>query len=66
MDVTARLVADRLKDALGQQIIVENRPGANGAIASELVAKSPPDGHTLMLAGAGALAIRHKLEMKLP
>ena len=66
MDVTARVVADKLKDALGQQIIVENRPGANSVIASELVAKALPDGHTLMVAGGGTLAIRHKLEMKLP
>ena len=66
MDVTARLVSDKLKDVLGQQIIVDNRPGANGVIASELVAKAPPDGHTLMVAGGGTLAIRHKLELKLP
>ena len=66
MDVTARLVSDKLKDALGQQIIVENRPGANSVIASELVAKAPPDGYTLMLAGAGSLSIRQKLELKLP
>ncbi len=66
MDVTARLVSDKLKEVLGQPIIVDNRPGANGVIASELVAKSPPDGHTLMVAGGGTLAIRHKLELKLP
>ena len=46
MDVTARLVAERLKDTLGQQIVVENRPGANGVIAADLVAKSTDD-HTL-------------------
>ncbi len=66
MDVTARLVSDKLKEVLGQPIIVDNRPGANGVIASELVAKSPPDGHTLMVAGGGTLVIRHKLELKLP
>lgn len=66
MDVTARLVSEKLKDMLGQPVIVDNRPGANGVIASELVAKSPPDGHTLMVAGGGTLAIRHKLELKLP
>ena len=66
MDVTARLVSDKLKDVIGQPVIVENRPGANSVIASELVAKASPDGYMLMVAGAGSLAIRQKLELKLP
>jgi tripartite-type tricarboxylate transporter receptor subunit TctC len=49
-DILARFVAGKLSDRLGQQVVVDNRPGANGIIGSELTAKSTPDGHTLMLA----------------
>jgi tripartite-type tricarboxylate transporter receptor subunit TctC len=55
--IIARSIADRLGDALGQQIVVDNRGGAGGSIAARQVAKSPPDGYTIMLAFTGTLAV---------
>ena len=49
-DVVARGLAPRLTEQLGQQVIVDNRPGANGMIAAELASKAPPDGYTLLVA----------------
>jgi tripartite-type tricarboxylate transporter receptor subunit TctC len=65
-DFVARLIADRLKAPLGQSVIVENRPGANGAIAAEYVAKSEPDGYTLYFTTVGAVAINPALRSNLP
>src|SRR5919204_4839583 len=56
-DFVARLLADKLKVLLGQNVIVENKPGANGAIGAEYVAKGEADGHLLFLTTIGAVAI---------
>ena len=55
--IIARIIADKLADALGQQIVVDNRGGAGGSIAARQVARSAPDGYTIMLAFTGTLAV---------
>lgn len=64
-DVGARMLAQKLAESLGQNVVVENRPGAGGAIADEFVAKSPADGYTLLYA-AGSTTILPALRPKLP
>jgi tripartite-type tricarboxylate transporter receptor subunit TctC len=66
VDFVARVLADQLGKELGQTVIVEDKPGANGAIGAELVAKSAPDGTTLWLSSVGAVAINPSLYPKLP
>jgi tripartite-type tricarboxylate transporter receptor subunit TctC len=55
IDITARTIQNALSEALGQAVIVDNRPGAGGTIGSALVAKSPPDGYTLLLGSSGTI-----------
>jgi tripartite-type tricarboxylate transporter receptor subunit TctC len=55
VDAMARMLAQRLSTVLGQQVVVENRSGASGMIAADLVAKSPPDGYTLLMGESGML-----------
>jgi tripartite-type tricarboxylate transporter receptor subunit TctC len=57
LDVTARIVGEHMAKTLGQPVIVENRAGAAGAIGSEVVAKSPPDGYTLVTGTTGTLVV---------
>jgi len=65
-DVTARLIATKLSEAIGQSVVVENKPGANGIIATEYVAKAAPDGYTMLMANLGPNAINPVVYKKLP
>ncbi len=65
-DLLARQLAERLTKSLGQPFIVENKPGAGGTVGADLVAKSPPDGYTILIGVTGTNAISASLYSKLP
>jgi tripartite-type tricarboxylate transporter receptor subunit TctC len=65
-DILARAVAQKLTEAFGQAVVVDNRPGAAGNIGSDLVAKSAPDGYTLLMGTVGTHAINPSLYSKMP
>jgi tripartite-type tricarboxylate transporter receptor subunit TctC len=66
IDVNARVIGQKLADAWGQQVLTDNRPGANTIIGTEAAAKAPADGYTLVLANDAALAMNPALYPKLP
>jgi tripartite-type tricarboxylate transporter receptor subunit TctC len=65
-DNVARLVGKRLSDSLGQQLVIDNRPGAGGVLGAELAAKAAPDGYTLFLGGVASHAVNPNLNDRLP
>src|SRR5690349_8327533 len=65
-DSVARVLAQKLNESLGQQVVVDNRPGATGTIGAGIVAKSPPDGYTLLLGTSNEIAMSPGLFDKLP
>ena len=64
-DISARIIAMKMGVSLGQTVVVENRPGAGGIIGTDLVAKAPPDGYTILLGTIGPIAINPHLYKKL-
>ncbi|GKS91787.1 tripartite tricarboxylate transporter substrate binding protein [Acidovorax sp. SUPP2539] len=65
-DIVARLIAPKLADALGQPVVIDNRPGAGGNIAASAVLSAPPDGTTLLMCTTGTLSIQPHLVKSLP
>src|SRR3989454_7274289 len=65
-DVVARILAPRMSELLGQPIVIDNRPGATGTVAAGQVAKSPPDGYTIMMGHVSVNAIAPSLFSNLP
>lgn len=65
-DITARVMGQKLSEQMGQPFVVDNKPGAGGALAADIVAKAPADGYTLLVADMGQLAISPLLNSKLP
>src|SRR3954447_14888934 len=65
-DTIARLIADRLQQKLGQNFIVENKPGASGMLGTDAVAKAEPDGYTIGISIGGAPAVNNLVFFKMP
>ena len=64
-DYVARAMSDAFSKALGQPVIVDNKPGAGSSIAADIVAKSPPDGYTLLIASPSSISVNPALNPKL-
>ena len=65
-DVIARVLAQKMSESMGQQIVVDNKPGASGMIASEFVARAPADGYTLLIAPSGPMVFNPVMYARLP
>lgn len=65
-DIFTRTIAQKLSDALGQPVVVDNRPGANGGIGTDIVAKAQPDGYTLLMGNSGPMTVNPVLYRKVP
>ena len=65
-DIIARLVGQKLSENLGQPVVIDNKPGGGAIVATEYVAKSAPDGYTLLVGASGAMAINPAVYAKLP
>jgi tripartite-type tricarboxylate transporter receptor subunit TctC len=65
-DIVGRMLAEAMAARLGQSVVVENRGGAGGLLGNDIVAKAPPDGHTLLLAGSGSFLISSLVQPRLP
>ena len=57
VDISARIIAPKMAELLGQQILIDNRPGAGGAIGTEIASKAPPDGYTLLNGDTSAFSV---------
>jgi tripartite-type tricarboxylate transporter receptor subunit TctC len=66
IDITGRPIAQRMSEVFGQQVIVDNRPGAAGMLANDLVAKSAPDGHTILLTPGSFITVSTRLNVQTP
>src|ERR1700731_1231371 len=65
-DIIARIVGQKLSESLGRPVVIENKPGGGAIVATEYVAKSAPDGYTLLVGASGAMAINPAVYAKLP
>ncbi|MEQ1774039.1 MAG: tripartite tricarboxylate transporter substrate binding protein [Burkholderiales bacterium] len=65
-DIFARVIGQKLGDAFSQQVVIDNRPGANGIIGTDMVAKAQPDGHTIVMANSAPFVLNPTLYKKLP